>query len=94
MMDMDDIGIVHTWVVKSYAVHKNIRGQEVGVLLMGRGLLTERSLKQKLNGKSSTKTEVIGIGGIFPHNIWLIFLWYPRLYGKRKSVISGQSECD
>ena len=38
---------------------------------MGYGTMGEKYLKQKLNAKSSTKTEVIGVSDYMPHNIWL-----------------------
>ena len=38
---------------------------------MGHGTVINKSLKQKLNGKSSTETEVIGMSDVLPFNIWL-----------------------
>ena len=47
-------------------MHVDMRGQTGGVVSMGRGTLINNSIKQKLNTKSSTKTEVIGVSGIVP----------------------------
>ena len=69
IMGMDDSGIVHTRVDESYAVHEYMRGQTGGVIQMGHGVLTEKSLKQKLNGKSKTETEDIAVRDFLPHNI-------------------------
>ena len=49
-----------------------MRGQTGGSISIGYGFLTEKSLNQKLNVKSSTETEAIGMRNMFPHNIWLI----------------------
>ena len=39
---------------------------------MGWGLLHGKASKQKLNSKSSTKTEVIAVSEYIPYKIWLI----------------------
>ena len=59
-------GIIQQWIDASYGVHVDIRGQTGGMISMGRGTLINKSMKQKLNTKSSTKTEVIGLSGIVP----------------------------
>ena len=71
IMGMDDSGIVHTWIVPSYAVHTDMRGQSGGVISLGHGVLTERSLKQTLNSKITMETEVIAVSDMLPHNILL-----------------------
>ena len=69
---MDDSNILHTFIDTYYAVPKNMRGQTGSFVSMGYGFLTDNSLKQKLNSKSSTETEAIGMRNMFPHNIWLM----------------------
>ena len=59
----------------SYAVHQDMRGQTGGAISMGHGLVNQKSLKQKLNSKSSTVTELIGLSDMVPHIILIkIFL--------------------
>ena len=48
-----------------------MRGQTSGLISMGRGLVNQKSLKQKLNSKSSTETELIGVSDKVPHTIRL-----------------------
>jgi len=36
------------------------------------GLVHGRSLKQKLNTKSSTEAEVVGVSEYMPYNIWMV----------------------
>ena len=56
IMGMDDSGILHTWIDASYAVHEEMRGHTGRAISLGHGLVNKKSLKQKLNGKSSTET--------------------------------------
>ena len=39
---------------------------------MGWGTLHSKSLKQKLNTKSSTKSEIVGLSKYLPYNIWWV----------------------
>ena len=70
IMGMNDSVIFHTWIDESYAVHEDMRGHTGGAISLGHGIVNEKSVKQKLNGKSSTETEVIGMADILPYNIW------------------------
>ena len=63
-------GFIQTWIA-SYGVHVDMRGQTGGSISMGRGTLMNKSMKQKLNTKSSTETEVIGVSDIVPYVLWL-----------------------
>ena len=56
----------------AYAVHGNMRLQTGGAMSFGVGLVHGRSSKQKLNTKSSTKAEVVGVSEYLPYNIWMV----------------------
>ena len=60
-----------TCVYAVYAVHNNMRGQMGGISSLGLGAVQTRSLKQKINAKSSTETELVGVSEMLPHNIWI-----------------------
>jgi hypothetical protein len=51
-----------TWSVDaSFAVHKDMRSHTGAVLSLGQGALVSMSLKQKINTKSSTEAELVGV---------------------------------
>ena len=45
----------------SYAVHQDLKSHSGGVFLMGRGAVLSGSTKQKINTKSSTEAELVGV---------------------------------
>jgi hypothetical protein len=49
------------YVDASFAVHPNMRGHTGGGLTMGRGFPISTSTKQKLNTRSSTESELVGV---------------------------------
>ena len=62
---------IFTWIDAAYAVFKDMKGQTGGCMSMGYGVIHGRSSKQKLNTKSSTETEIVGMSEYVPYNIWL-----------------------
>ena len=61
-----------TWVDASFAVHDNMRSHTGGCMSMGLGVLHARSSMQKLNVKSSTNAELVGLAEYLPYNLWLL----------------------
>ena len=57
----DNLGKMHTWVDASYAVHPDMRSHTGGLVSFGQRGIACKSSKQKLNTKSSTEAEVMGI---------------------------------
>ena len=54
-------GLLMWYVDASFAVHPNMQGHTGGGLTMGRGFPISTSTKQKLNTRSSTESELVGV---------------------------------
>ena len=63
-------GILEWYVDASFAVHQNMRGHTGGGLSMGRGFPIICSTKQKLNTRSSTESELVGVNDMMPMILW------------------------
>ena len=66
-----DMNQLQTWVDAAFAVHPNMRSHTGGVMSMGKGIIHSKSAKQKLNTKSSTEAEIVGVSEYVPYTIWL-----------------------
>jgi hypothetical protein len=61
-----------TWSVDaSFAVHKDMRSHTGAVLSLGQGALMSMSLKQKINTKSSTEAELVGVDDAMNFVEWI-----------------------
>ena len=67
---MTAFNAIKWWVDASYAVHPNMRGHIGATMTLGKGSIFSLSTKQKLNVKSSTEAELIGINDIIGQIIW------------------------
>ena len=71
----DSLTRLFTWVDAAYAVHNDMKSHTGGAMLFGRGVFGTKSTKQKLNTKSSTEAEVVGVSDYLPGNIWTENFW-------------------
>ena len=63
---------LYKWIYAAYTVHNNMRGHTGGAISMGYGIMHGKASKQKINVKSSTESELVGMGKYVPYNIWFI----------------------
>ena len=76
-----------TWIDASYAVHPNMRGHTGGVMSYGKGVVHARAGKQKLNVKSSTECEIVGVSEYMPFNIWQMLFMEAQGYPLHQNVL-------
>jgi len=63
-------GVLNWFVDASFGVHSNMRGHTGGGLTLGRGFPIVSSTKQKLNTRSSTESELVGVDDMMPSILW------------------------
>ena len=63
-------GMLKWYVDGSYGVHPNIREHSGGGFSMGTGLPISYFTKQKLNTRSSTESEIVGVNNFMPSIVW------------------------
>ena len=61
---------LYTWIDAAYAVHPDMKSQTGGLMSLGHGAIHCKSSKQKLNTKSSTESELVGMSDYLPYNLW------------------------
>lgn len=66
----DDLQQMQTWIDASYAIHTDMKSHTGGSISFGTGAILSKSTKQKLNTKSSTEAELVGISEFLPTSIW------------------------
>ena len=83
----DSMESIFTWVDASFAVHHNMRSHTGGIISMGWGAMHSKSSKQKINTKSSTEAEIVGLSEYVPYNIWLINFLKAQGYSMKSNTI-------
>jgi hypothetical protein len=71
ILGWDGMGQLKWSVDASFAIHKDMRSHTGAVLSLGQGALMSMSLKQKINTKSSTEVELVGVDDAMNFVEWI-----------------------
>ena len=69
-LEADGLRLMRWYIDSSFAVHNDMRGHTGAGLTLGRGSVYNKSTKQKINGKSSTEIELIGVDDVISNVLW------------------------
>ena len=86
-LSADGSGILKWYVDGSFTVHPNMRGHTGGGLTMGTGYPISASTKQKLNTRSSTESELVGVDDLMPSILWTRHFLEAQGYGVRENIV-------
>ena len=70
MLSIDKSVNIKWYVDTVFAVHKDIRSHTVGFVTMATGVAYMQSRKQKLDTKSSTEADLVGLDDVLIQVIW------------------------
>ena len=70
ILGADGSGFIKWLIDTSYATHVDLKGHSGGGVTLGRGFPFNGSTKQKLNTRSSTESEVVGVDDFMPSILW------------------------
>jgi hypothetical protein len=87
ILKADSLDIVKWWVDVSYATHGNCKGHTGATMSMGTGSITGISKKQKINTRSSTESELVGVHDVAPHMLWTRYFIEAQGYKLKESIL-------
>ena len=70
-LECDGTGSTKWWVDAEFAVHHSMWSHTGGIMSLGKGVMYSASMKKKLNTKSSTEAELVGINHMMPQILWM-----------------------
>jgi len=70
ILEANNTRVIKWWVDASFAVHPDMRSHTGGAMSMGKGIIYGTSTRQKLNTKSSTEGELVGVNDVMPQVLW------------------------
>jgi len=92
IIGVDSLRDLHVWIDASHVVHENMRGHTGGTMSMGRGTIHSKSSRQKLNTKSTTESEVVGVSEYLPYDIWQVNVFGAQGYDIRNNYVYQDNE--
>ena len=83
----DSLTEIFTWIDAAYAVHDNMRSHMGGLISLGTGVVHAKSSMEKINTKSSTEAELVGLAEYLPYNIWFLHFMRAQGYDVKNNTI-------
>ena len=69
-----------------------MRSHTGGLLTFGRGIIHGKSSKQKLNVKSSTEAEIVGVSEYLPYTLWLGHFLEAQGYKLKNNIVHQDNQ--
>jgi Reverse transcriptase (RNA-dependent DNA polymerase) len=86
-LEAHDVQVIKWWVDASFAVHPDMKSHTGGAMSLGKGTIYGTSTRQKLNTKSSTEAELVGVNDVMPQILWTQYFLEAQGYGVEDSII-------
>ena len=86
-LSIDTIEVMKSFIDASFAVHPDFRSHTGAEMTMGRGTMIPVSKKQKLNTKSSTEAELVGVDDVSVYVLWTMLFIEEQGYKVEKNII-------
>ena len=86
-LTVDSLNTIRWWVDASYGVHADLKGHTGMMMSLGKGATMSFSRGQKLNCRSSTEAEIIGIDDAIPDIMWGKYFIEAQGYGVTSNVL-------
>jgi hypothetical protein len=87
ILEANNTHIIKWWMDTSFTVHPDMKSHTGTAMTMGKGAVNGMSLKQRMNTKSSTESELVGVNDIMPQMPWTRYFLKAQGYTVKDSVI-------
>eukprot|EP00980_Cylindrotheca_fusiformis_P011346 scaffold2624_cov154-Cylindrotheca_fusiformis.AAC.1 len=84
---IDDLRVVKWYIDASFAVHPDFRSHTGAVMTWGEGGLQTISRRQKLNTRSSTEAELVGVDDAATYILWTKLFLEKQGYKIEKNIL-------
>ncbi len=87
ILSADSLTLSRWWVDAAYAVHNNCQGHTGAGMSFGQGMALSYSWKQKINTKSSTEAELVGVDDLLGYILWARYFMIEQGYDMDPSLL-------
>ena len=92
-LEASNAGVVEWWIDGAFSNHSDMQSHTGGCLSLGKGMVTSKSMYQKLNTHSSTKAELVTVDDCLPpSSVDPLLLDLPRLFNWGNHYTSRKAE--
>ena len=86
-LEADSLSVIMWWIDGSFGVHEDMHSHTGGMMSLGKGAIYGKSSKQKLNMRSSTKAELVGVDDCMPQIMWTKYFMEAQGHNVDENII-------
>jgi hypothetical protein len=86
-LEADDVHVVKWWVDASYGVHQDMKSHTGATMSLGKGSVYSASKTQRLNTKSSTEAELVGVDDVMAQVLWTRYFLEGQGYDVKDNTV-------
>ena len=87
ILSADSLTLARWWVDAAYAVHADCKGHTGAGMSLSQGMAMSYSWKQKINTKSSTEAELVGVDDSLGYILWARYFLQEQGYDMDPSLV-------
>ena len=87
ILTVDDLHVIKWWIDVSFAVHPDFKSHSGAAMSLGLGAAITGSQKQKLNTRSSTESELVGVDDFMTKVLWTQLFMEEQGYEIEKNIL-------
>ena len=91
-LEVDDLRTMNWFVDSAHQVHDDCKGHTGGSLTFGKGAVMSGSKGQKINTKSSSECELVGVDDFLPTILWAQYFMEEQGYEIKRNTIHQDNE--
>jgi Reverse transcriptase (RNA-dependent DNA polymerase) len=91
-LEADDVWVVKWSIDASFAVHVDMRSHTGGCGSLGKGMFSTTSSKQKMNTRSSTEAELVGVDDMMAKVLWTQYFLKAQGYDVGPAVVAQDNK--
>ena len=91
-LQADSMLSIKWWVDASYGVHPDLRSHTGGTMSLGKGAVYSSSIRQKLNTRSSTEAELVGVNDMMGLILWTRNFLEAQGYDVQDNILHQDNE--
>ena len=86
-LEAESMQIVKWWVDASFVVNPDMKSHTEAVMTLGKGGIYGTSTRQRINTRSSTEGEPVGVNDAMPQILWTRYFLEAQGYDVKDSII-------
>ncbi|KAG7367822.1 hypothetical protein IV203_030565 [Nitzschia inconspicua] len=92
VLEASCVSNIRWWVDASYAIHPDMRSHTGATMTLGKGSVYSMSTRQKINTRSSTEAELVGVNDAMSIILWTRHFLEAQGYTVRENIVYQDNE--